>query len=384
MRQSVRLGRVAGIDIGAHWSVLVVVVLLGYVLSVNVLPAGAPGYSGTAYVLVAIAVSVIFLGCLLAHELAHALVARRNRVGARRITLWLLGGVSELDSDPPTPRAEFLIAAVGPFVSLVLGAAAGAGAVLLGAVGVGQLVVVALAWLALVNVLLGVFNLLPGAPLDGGRIVRAVVWRLRGDRDRAQVAASRAGVAVAVLLGLVGAWQLLLRANLSGLWLILIALFMASAAKAETAGLQLHRALDGRSVRDIMEPEPVYGQEHQTVDAFVTDTATRHPRDSYPVVDEQHRPVGLVRLSDLARIPPPERPRMPLLSAATRVVELPAVAADDPATTAARNLSPATPVLAVTDHDRLVGVVTPSDIERAVELAMLGRTDRPGPSAAAG
>src|SRR5690606_37248308 len=121
-----------------------------------------------AYVFGAAVVAVLFLACLLAHELAHALVARRQGIGVRGITLWLLGAVSELDGDPQTPRAEFLIAAVGPFVSLVLGGVAAAGAYLVDAGN--PVVAVALVWLAGVNILLAIFNLLPGAPLDGGRI----------------------------------------------------------------------------------------------------------------------------------------------------------------------------------------------------------------------
>src|SRR5690606_35761152 len=182
----------------------------------------------------------------LGHELAHALTARRYGVEARRITLWLLGGVSELDTDAPTPRAEFLIAAAGPAASLVFGGVAAVGTLLAGFAGASPLIVVALTWLAGVNVLLAVFNLLPGAPLDGGRIVRAVMWRLRGDKDRAQIAANRAGVVVGILLAALGGLQILFLNNFGGLWLALIGWFLISAARAETTGVRLRRALDGR------------------------------------------------------------------------------------------------------------------------------------------
>ncbi len=367
------LGRVAGIDIGAHWSALIIAALLGYTLSTAVLPAGAPDQPLVAYVLVAAAVAVLFLAGLLAHELAHSLVARRYGVGVRRITLWLLGGVSELDGDPPTPRAEFLIAAAGPFVSLLFGGLAAGGAALANAASAGQLLGVALAWLAGVNLLLGVFNLLPGAPLDGGRIARALVWRVRGDRDRAQIAADRAGVVLGVLLAAIGVLQILLGGNLSGFWLVLLGWFLVSAANAEIANVRLNRALDGRTVRDIMA-EPVSGHANQSVDTFVTGTAARHPHGHYPVVDDDGRPIGLVHLSDLVRIPAVERPRLPLRAAATPPTEaVPTVAADDPASTAVQNLSPANPLLAVTDHDRLVGVVAPGDLTHAITLAGLSR-----------
>lgn len=374
MKQSVRLGRVAGIEIGANWSALVIAVLLGYGLTSTVLPAGAPGQGLVAYLLVAAVVSVLFLLGLLGHELAHALVARRQGVNARRITLWLLGGVSELDDDPPTPRAELLIAAAGPAASLVFGGLAVAGGVLAEVVGASQLIVVALSWLAVVNIFLAIFNLLPGAPLDGGRIVRAVVWRLRGDRDRAQIVANRGGVVLGIVLAGLGVAQALLLGNLSGLWLVLLGWFLVVAANAETAGVRLRRALDGRSVRDIMTTPPAYGVDNQTIDAFLASTAAQHPHTSYPVVDHDGRLVGLVRLSDLARIPPSGRSELPLAAAATPSSEVPDIAPGEPAATAARSLSPANPLVAVTENQRLVGVVSSGDVANAVALGDL----RPG------
>jgi len=374
MRQSVRLGRVAGIDIGANWSALVIAALLGYLLAANVLPMGAPGQSGLAYALVAVVVAALFLAGLLGHELAHALVARHHGVGVRRITLWLLGGVSELESEPSSARAEFQIAIAGPAASLVFAAVAGVGAVAAAAAGAGALIVVGLSWLTAVNVLLAVFNLLPGAPLDGGRVVRAAVWKLRGDRDRAQVAAGRAGVVVGIVLGALGLLQVFLLGTFTGLWLVLIGWFLVSAANAETAGVRLQRALEGRSVRDIMTADPVYGREDQTVDAFVADTAARHPHTMYPVVDSDRRLVGVVRLADLARVPESGRAQVPLRDVVTPTTELPDIAATEPASTAARNLSPATPLLPVTEDHRLVGVVSAGDVAHAMALASLGQS----------
>jgi Zn-dependent protease/CBS domain-containing protein len=382
MKQTVRLGRVAGIDIGANWSALFIAALLAYGLSTAVLPTGAPGQGLLAYVLVGVVVAALFLAALLGHELAHALVAKRHGVTARRITLWLLGGVSELDNDPPTPRAELLIAAAGPAASLVFGGLAAAATAVADAGGASRLVVVGLTWLAGVNILLAIFNLLPGAPLDGGRIVRAVVWRLRGDRDQAQIAANRAGVVVGILLAALGVAQIIFLANFSGLWLVLIGWFLVSAANAETAAVRLRRALDGRSVRDIMTTEPAYGRDNQTVEAFLDDTAARHPHTSYPVVDHNGRLIGLVRLADLARIPPAGRSNLPLTAAAAPSTDVPGIAPGEPAATAARTLSPTNPLLAVTENDRLVGVVSPDDVEKALALADLGHRRGGGPNGA--
>jgi Zn-dependent protease/CBS domain-containing protein len=372
MRQSMRVGRVAGIDIGVHWSVLVIAALLAYGLATAVLPAGAPHQTTMAYTVYAMVVAVLFLVGLLAHELAHALVARHYRIRVRRITLWLLGGVSELDSDPPSPRAELLVAAAGPLTSLALGAVAWAATALADAAGAGRLVLVSLAWLAGVNIVLGLFNLLPGAPLDGGRVLRALVWRVRGDRDRAQLTADHAGVALGMILAGLGLFEVLTAANLSGLWLVLLGWFLISASNAETAGTRLHRALDSRTVRDIMAVDPVCGYDYQTIDAFVSGIAVHHPHRSYPVVDLDGRLVGMARLAQLGLIPAPRRAELRLRAAATPIAQVPVLAPDDPAFAAATRLSAAQPLLAVAEHGHLVGVVGTGDVTHAIELAELG------------
>jgi Zn-dependent protease len=377
MRQSVHLGRIAGISIGAHWSVLFVGALLGYVLAAVVLPNGAPGQPILAYGLVAAAAAALFLAGLLAHELAHALVAHHYRIGVRRITLWLLGGVSELDGDTPTPRAELLVAAAGPLTSLAVGVVAGGGSVLLEVVGASKLVVAALAWLAWVNVILGVFNLLPGAPLDGGRILRAGLWKLRGDRYTAQVVADRAGMGLGAALAVIGILEVIAWRNPSGLWLALLGWFLVGAARAETAAARIRQALGTRRVRDIMTTEPVYGLDGQSVESFVAQHAVGRPHHGYPVVDLAGRPVGMVRLSRLVRIPAARRAELRLAAVAATLSDDDVIGPDEAAWNTARHLSPATPLLAVADHGHLVGVVSTRDIRRAVELTNHSQPGRP-------
>jgi Zn-dependent protease/CBS domain-containing protein len=374
MRQSVHLGRIAGIRIGAHWSVLFIVALLAYVLAANVLPGAAPGQTVTGYGLVAVVLAALFLAGLLAHELAHALVARHYGIGVKRITLWLLGGVSELDGETPTPRAELLVAAAGPLTSLVLGVVAGAASVLLEIVGVSRLVVVGLAWLAWVNVILCVFNLLPGAPLDGGRVLHAGLWKLRRDRYAAQVAADRAGVGLGVALAVVGLLEVVSWRDAAGLWLVLLGWFLIGAARAETAAARVRQALGSRRVRDIMTTEPVYGLDGQSVESFVAEHAVRRPHGTYPVVDLTGRPVGMVRLPRLLRIPAARRAELRLAAVATPLTDDALIGPDDAAWNSAQHLSAATPLVAVADQGQLVGVVSTRDIQRA-----LGRRD-PGPS----
>lgn len=365
MRPSIRLGRIGGVEVGANWSVLIIVGLLTYGLAATVLQAGAPGYAPAGYVAAGTAVSALFVACLLAHEMAHALVARYTGVGVRRITLWMLGGVSELEEEAPSPGAEAGIAAAGPAASLVLGVTAAAAALWVDVLGLGALTVVSLRWLAGVNVVLAVFNLLPGAPLDGGRILRAVLWSVRGDRVAAQIAAGGAGVVVGALLAAAGLAQTLFAGDLSGLWLGLLGWYLVSMAVAERASAGFDVTLGRLTVADIMSPEPVCAYAGLRVDRFIA--SARHR--VYPVVDIDGRPVATVELSRLVRIPPALRPMRRIVDVATPLAGVQTVRPGDPAAAAGRALSPMSPLAVVIDAGRVVGVVTGVDIARAAELA---------------
>src|SRR6266508_923293 len=182
MRQSIRLGRIAGIQLGLNGGALVIVVLLAAGLAFGRLPAIDPGRSAVAYFVAGLVAAALFLASILLHELAHALVARANDIQVDAITLWLLGGVAELRSEPRTPGAELAVAAVGPATSAVLGGLFGALAGGLSAGGADRLIVAVAAYLAVTNLALAVFNLVPAAPLDGVRVLPAARSTLHRDR----------------------------------------------------------------------------------------------------------------------------------------------------------------------------------------------------------
>jgi Zn-dependent protease len=216
MKQTVPLGRVAGIRVGMHWSVLVMVILFGWLLGAEELPAMTPHQPTAAYWAAAVPCAAAFMAALLAHELAHSLVARRSGVPVTSITLWALGGVSELGREPPTARADLRIAAAGPAASLGAGLVCGGLAAAVRGGGGPGLAVAALAWLAAMNVLLAAFNLLPGTPLDGGRILRAYLWRRHGDRLRAAQSAAAAGRVLGAAFIAIGIGEVLFWADAGG------------------------------------------------------------------------------------------------------------------------------------------------------------------------
>lgn len=365
----VPLGRCRGIPVKAHWSVLVILALLAALLAGNVLPGAAGDATAPVYWIVAITVAAVLMVSLLAHELAHALLARRFGVRVKSVTLWALGGVTTFDEEPVTPRANALVAAAGPVVSLVLGGLFVVAARCVDPTWLYGLAIVALNWLAAMNVLLGLFNLLPAAPLDGGRVLRALLWARTGDRDKATAMAAAVGQALG--FGLIGwGFVTMMSGYFSGVWLALVGWFILGSASAERQQAQVFGKLRGVTVRDVMTPHPVIAPGWWTVDAFaahLADDGVRHR--VFPVVDFEGRPVGVVGLPELAgarsaaRIQDAVRP----LDRRTRAD------AAEPLTDVLRRttLRPGGAV-AVVEDGKLAGVLTLADISRAVDLSRLG------------
>jgi Zn-dependent protease len=175
-----RLGRIAGVQVAANWSVLVILALIVVGLAAGRLPLVAPGRSALTSAVTGALSGLVFLASLLAHEVSHAVVARQNGIAVEGITLWLFGGFAQLRGEAASPGADLRIAGIGPVVSALLGGGFFAAGALVAAGDGGPLLLSALSWLAVINIVLAVFNLIPAAPLDGGRVLRAVLWRLTG------------------------------------------------------------------------------------------------------------------------------------------------------------------------------------------------------------
>jgi Zn-dependent protease len=289
------MGRWLGVPIRAHWSLLIAVVLFATLIATVELPASRPGLSTAAYWWTSAVTAPLFFLTLLAHELAHALTARHYGLGVRRITLWVLGGLTEMEGHSPTPRADGAIAAAGPLTSLLIGGVCAGAAWLTRGSG---LVTAALTWLAGINVLLAVFNLLPGAPLDGGRLVRALLWWRSGDRlaaaDRA-VGAGRVLGQVMIGLGVLEA----LTGFYAGLWLAVVGWVIVNGAASERYSV-VAEILAGLHVRDVMTATPRVAPDWWTVDQLVSslDPAADH-QDVIPLVDLDGHFSGAVTLAML-------------------------------------------------------------------------------------
>ena len=370
MRASIRLGRVAGIPIGLDLSVFVILAILIFGLAVGQFPSAFPGRSVAAYLVAAIVAAILFFVSLLVHELAHAIVARRNGIEVAGITLWLFGGVSQLRSEPRTPGADFRIAVVGPLSSLAVGVGCAVMAVVLRLIGVTGLPVGVFMYLSGVNVLLALFNLIPAAPLDGGRVLRAALWQWRGDRVQAAVVAAGAGRLFGFACVALGVFQVATGRGLGGVWLVLIGLFLVNAATAEEQYSRRMGDLHGVRVRDAMTPDPLTADPSRSLDGFIADTVLTHRFSAYPLVSPDGRLIGLTTLNRIRDVPPEDRAGTRLGDIAQPAGKVPTARADDPITELLTRMaeSPDARAVVIDDAQRVVGIVTPTDATRAILL----------------
>ena len=372
MTDSITLGRIAGIRIGAHWSLLIVFALIAFSLSGSLLPAEVSGQPVAAYWAVGVAAAACFFASLLAHELAHALVARRAGIAIEGITLWLFGGIARLRAEAAGPGAEARIAAVGPATSLGVAALFGLLWLALAGIGAPPLLVAGAGWLAFINAVLGVFNLLPALPLDGGRLLRALLWRQWGNIARATVTAARVGRVLAYLMIAGGIVIFFVGDVLNGIWFAFLGWFLLGAARAEEEGTLVRQALAGVRVADAMTPDPFVAPGWITVEEFINSYVLTHRHSTFPVRDFEGRLVGLVTLGRLKQVPPHERATTRVVAVAYRLGEVTTAAPDEPlADVVGRLHAGAGGRALVFDQGRLVGIVSPSDVARVMARADL-------------
>jgi Zn-dependent protease len=367
MRETFSLGRISGIRIGVNWSVVLIVALLAYGLAAGQLPAAAPGRPAAEYIAAAIVTALAYMGSLLAHELAHSLVARRNGLDVEGITLWLLGGVSRLQGEVPDAAAEIRVAGVGPLTSLVLGGAFLLAAWLLHTSGVQGVVVAALGWLSGINFILAVFNVIPAAPLDGGRLLRAVLWRASGDRLKAAAWSARSGQVFGWLLIVAGAYLVLARRQYTWLWFVLLGWFLISAATAEGQQAVLQSRLRMVPVWQIMTANPVTVPASASVAEFLNDYLPWSRHSAFPVVADGET-VGLVTVRRANQVPAGDRGRTTLRDAGCPLSEVARATPDEPVADVLPRLHGCAEGRALVFADgHLAGIISPVDISRAVE-----------------
>lgn len=381
MQETIRLGRVNDIPIGLNWSLLVVFALVAVGLGAERFPTAYPDYGGVAYTLAGLVTAVLFFTSILAHELGHALLAQRRGVPVDGITLWLFGGVARFRQEALSARDDLHIAVIGPMISL---AVAGLAILLAGALdvaGVPGLVVGMFWWLAVINTLLAVFNIIPAAPLDGGRVLRALLWRRHGDRVRAAIAAAAAGRVFGFVLVGLGLVELAFGAGLGGIWLMLLGWFIITIARAEETQTRVQGALSGMTVREVMTPDPVVASDWLTIEEFLDQYVFRHRCSTFPLRGFDGELSGVVPLRALKRVGADRRGEVRVRDLACPMEEVPTVTADTEVAELLTRLGGdgcTDGRCLVMEGDRLLGIVSPTDLTRVMEYAELrGDTRQP-------
>lgn len=297
---SVKLFDLFGFEIKVDASWLLIAALIVWSLASGYLPQVLPGLGQGAYVLLAVAAMLGLFGSLILHELAHSLVARRYGLGIGGITLFLFGGVAELVDEPKSAVSEFWIAIAGPVMSFVLAALFGLAAMATGAEGI---VGTILAYLASINLVLAVFNLLPAFPLDGGRVLRAWLWHRSGDMLGATGKASGAGTVLALGLMALGLFSALSGDGIGGVWLVLIGFFVLNASRGTYQRLLMQDGLRGRRVAELMTPDPWTATPEMTLAELADRVMLAHAVSFAPVVDAGNviGQIDAARMREVAR-----------------------------------------------------------------------------------
>ena len=378
-----RLGRILDVEIRIDWSLLIIFALITFELGMGVFPSWHPDWHPALMWGMALAAALAFFASILAHELSHAVVGNASGIPIRAITLFLFGGMAHMEGEPKSPKSEFWMAIIGPITSAVIGVAATASAVWLAGdplraalssgdveatrdaltqIGPGATL---LLWLGPINVLLALFNVIPGFPLDGGRVLRSILWAATGNLRKATRWAARVGQVFAWTLMALGIIDLFTASFISGLWLLLIGWFLNNAARSSYQHLLVREALEDVPVSRVMRSSLLRVDPRLSVDRFVHEYALASEQLSFPVEDPEQHLLGLVSLEDVRRLDKPSWATTPvsdIMLPAEKLTTLP------PQTQARRALDQlmrgGIDQLLVGDGEHLLGLVSRSDLIR--------------------
>jgi Zn-dependent protease/CBS domain-containing protein len=365
MRGSLSLGRILGIPIRLHISWFLIAALITWSLAAGYFPQTNPGWSTLTYLIVGAVASLLFFASVLLHELGHSVLALREGVPVKSITLFIFGGVAQIGREPPTAGAEFRISIAGPLTSLGLAAIFGG----LGAVLTEYAVVAApLAYLGSINLLLAAFNMIPGFPLDGGRVLRAALWQFGGGYQNATRWAARAGQVVAFGFIGFGVLQFFLGGLTNGLWLAFIGWYLNNAARASYQQVALQDMLSGLKARNVMIEQCAPVSSDVRLDRLVEDHVLKNDQRCFFVSDSDD-PQGVITLEDVKGVSPAQRERLSAAEVMTPANSaFTADAEDDVWDLVQRMNEDDLRTVPILENGRLLGVVTLEHLWKQIRL----------------
>jgi Zn-dependent protease/predicted transcriptional regulator len=362
-----RLGSIFGFEIRIDYSWFIIFFLILWTFGFGVFPAMYPDQGAGTYMAMAAVGTLLFFGSLLGHELSHSLLARRKGVPVSGITLFVFGGMAHARMEFEKPADEFQIAGIGPVSSLVFAGLFYLIAWTGGAAGWSIAVVGVASYLAFVNLILAVFNLFPGFPLDGGRLFRAAVWKYTGDLRKATRWATAGGKLLGYLLIVLGLLNFFAGNLIGGLWSVFIGWFVRGAAEASYLQLLLRQSLEGVHAAEAMTPNPYTVPADISLERFVEEHVFQGRHQAYPVI-ENGGPVGIITLGRVKQVPRDQWPLRQVSEAMAPVEAGTLVGPDEGMETVLDRLGEsATGRVLVTQNGDLLGIITRGDLARWLE-----------------
>jgi Zn-dependent protease/predicted transcriptional regulator len=368
------IGSIRGIPIRIHFTWLLIFGLLSWTLASGYFPSHYPDLPVAAYWLKGIIAALFLFGSILVHELMHAITAQKLRVPIAGITLFALGGVAEMQAEPPSPGVEFKIAIVGPLASVVLAGVFWVVWQILDTEG-GTVTGAAIAvYLVSLNIVVAVFNMLPAFPLDGGRVLRAIIWGITGNVSTATYWATRVGRGSAYLLILLGALAFFAGAGFQGVWMALIGLFLLQGAQAGYLHVLFKEALAGVAVRDLMVTEVVTVPPDLSVSEVIERYFLVYGYGGCPMVDNG-RVLGVVSLAEIKQVPAAERQQLSVREVMTPLeARLTLAPNEDMAVAFQRMTQEGLGRMVVMERGRMVGLLTKTGLSRFLQTKLELRT----------
>ncbi len=367
-RSSIKLFTVFGIEIRLDYSWFIIFALFAYYFGFNYFPAVLPDVSGGIIAIVTIITVILFFSSVLVHEMSHSLVARSKGTPVKRITLFLFGGMAQIEKEPETPMNEFVMAIAGPAASFVL-------AIIFGIVwlltGQYEIIREPFRYLTIINIILGIFNMLPGFPLDGGRVLRSIIWKVTDNLRRATYIASTAGRIIGFLIIAVGIFFFFTGNFLNGVWLAFIGWFLQSSAHMGYRQLVFETTIKGIKVRDVMNDDMVMVEKNINLQELIDEYFMRYRFGRFPVVEDfgSEKFIGIISLHDIKSV---ERKRWPEV----RVGDIVKAVTENEKVNMSMEISDAIKKMGRSDLGHLVimsgnkikGIITKSDVMRFIKL----------------
>jgi len=364
---SIRLGKIMGIPVRIHYTLWLVFVLIAWSLAYGYMPHQYPGLSPVTYWTIGIASAIVLFASVLIHELSHSYIAKKNGLPIARITLFFFGGVSEMTEEPQDAGLEVRMAAAGPLMSFMIAGVLGGFWYIGQAAGVPIVVTATVGYGALINAVLGAFNLLPAFPLDGGRVFRGSLWKHSKNLVGATRTATRVSEGLSLLMMLGGFVAIIFGDFVDGIWIVVLGWFIKSGAETSLRQTLIGETLTGLTVGSIMTQGVLTVSPDITVQQLVSDYFLVHPHAGYPVMKDG-RLLGLVTLQSARAIPKEQRITETVAQAMIPLERAPMIQPGVSALDALQKMArERVEMILVTEGDRLLGVVTRDDLMKTIQ-----------------